>query len=1559
MSRISFGNDSSGPQFGINHGVINVLSDGIESPQQRVDHEILRSLAFPQMLDRRENVEPCHTNTCQWILDLEKYQSWRSEPRGLLWIKGKPGAGKSTLMVFLHGKLKSLQNGDQGIQGIQLDFFFTARGTEMQRTPLGMLRSLLNQIFDRDASVRPQVREAYEQRCRQFGYAEGKWEWPQAVLEELLAGVILASASRQQVTVFVDALDETGAESAQQLAAYFHRLIDRAEKKNAAIRICISCRHYPIIGSAQTMEIHVEQHNHKDIAAYIKDILAEAEVEDNPSEDIRQMLMEQLIQQANGVFQWARLIMPLARQRIFEGESFDDICYWLREVPAGLEDMYMYILNDVIEVRNLEQSFLLFQWVCLAERPLTVIEMRYALAGKNAQITRAPKTWEKIHGFVGSDERMKRRIKALSGGLAEVLSSGASNETVQVVHQSVNDFLRAKGLAALSDNIGASSPVLEREKILLQCQANLYRSCLVYLALLRVHGDISSDSQESKEDLIRNHPLLSYATTNLFIHAEKAAHSRVLILLNEQDILQQVIGQWAQIYRILDPFNPACPPRSTTIMHMAAAANLVDIIERVSLNSEGVARKDGDGNTAFHLAARHGHITGGKILRENAVDCEATNRGGKTALFEAAIYGHTEFVEWLLLEGVKLEATLGSQSALQVASLGGHQNVVEILLGAGAEVNANGGIYGNALQAAAYGKSSEVVQMLLNAGADVSARGGEYGNALQAATAAYEGSSEIVQMLLDAGADVNAQGGEYGNALQAAAYRESSDIVKVLLEAGADVNARGGEYGNALQAAAYRESSDIVKVLLEAGADVNAQGCVYGNALQAAAYGKSSEIVQMLLDAGADISARGGRYGNALQAATAAYEGSSEIVQMLLDAGADVNAEGGEYGNALQAAAYGKSSEIVQMLLHAGADVSARGGRYGNALQAATAVYGKGSEIVQMLLKAGADVNAQDGEYGNALQAAAASRESSDIVKVLLEAGADVNAQGGVYGNALQAAAAYGKSSKIVQMLLDAGADVKAQGGEYGNALQAATAYGKSSKIVQMLLDAGADISSRGGRYSNALQAAAYRGSSEIVQMLLDAGADVNAQGGGYGNALQAAACRESSNIVKVLLDAGADVNAQGGEYGNALQAAACRENNEIVQMLLDAGADVKAQGGEYGNALQAAAYGKSSEIVQVLLDAGADVSARGGRYGNALQAATAAYEGSSEIVQMLLDAGADVNARGGEYGNALQAAACRESSDTVKVLLEAGADVNAQGGEYGNALQAAACRENNEIVQMLLDAGADVNAQGGGYGNALQAAACRESSNIVKVLLDAGADVNARGGRYGSSLLAAVYQGHADQVQILLHAGANALLVNELDQTPLHIAASKNRLNLLHRFPKLLSPINTRDKLLQTPIHLAICLGHIDFAIKLLNFGANPSLPDGYGRNTLDWAVGNESLVHQIQNHGPSIVVTPDNTQELAVRQSILRISDTLLQSQLHFPWPLLQQLGRYLLFISDVDNAQCLFQLHLFQQTFIGTPTSIPSTVDYTQIKSIRPLKYRMCLIESLRSLRQHQRS
>jgi Ankyrin repeat len=57
--------------------------------------------------------------------------------------------------------------------------------------------------------------------------------------------------------------------------------------------------------------------------------------------------------------------------------------------------------------------------------------------------------------------------------------------------------------------------------------------------------------------------------------------------------------------------------------------------------------------------------------------------------------------------------------------------VVKNILPQRVNVNAHGGLYGNALQVASINAHEEVVQMLLNAGADVNAQGGFHGNALQ------------------------------------------------------------------------------------------------------------------------------------------------------------------------------------------------------------------------------------------------------------------------------------------------------------------------------------------------------------------------------------------------------------------------------------------------------------------------------------------------------------------------------------------------------------------------------------------------------------------------------------------------------------------------------------------------------------------------------------------------------------------------------------------------------------------------------------------------------------
>ncbi|KAJ6587435.1 ankyrin repeat domain-containing protein [Mycena vulgaris] len=270
-----------------------------------------------------------------------------------------------------------------------------------------------------------------------------------------------------------------------------------------------------------------------------------------------------------------------------------------------------------------------------------------------------------------------------------------------------------------------------------------------------------------------------------------------------------------------------------------------------------------------------------------------------------------------LLTQVKI-ASEAKDQALYTASYRGHSQMVQLLLDKGADVNAQGGYFGNALQAASFSGHELMVQLLINKDADVNAQGGRYWNALQAAS--LNGHELVVQLLIDKGADVNAHGGEYGNALQAALLNGHELVVQLLINKGADINAEGGEYGNALQAASYRGHEHVVQLLIDKGADVNAHGGRCGNALQAASSNGHELVVQLLINKGADVNAQEEYFGNALQAAS--YNGHELMVQLLIDKGADVNAQGGYFGNSLQAATSQGHEQVVQLLLNNGADTS-------------------------------------------------------------------------------------------------------------------------------------------------------------------------------------------------------------------------------------------------------------------------------------------------------------------------------------------------------------------------------------------------------------------------------------------------------------------------------------------------------------------------------------------------------------------------------------------------------------------------------------------------------------
>lgn len=125
---------------------------------------------------------------------------------------------------------------------------------------------------------------------------------------------------------------------------------------------------------------------------------------------------------------------------------------------------------------------------------------------------------------------------------------------------------------------------------------------------------------------------------------------------------------------------------------------------------------------------------------------------------------------FITLSGVGLGSTLDDwlyeswrpnfPALLFTADLDFYQ-LAELLLSVRAEVDeyCADSKFGFALQAAprAARNASRIVQLLLGNGANVNSQGGHFGNALQAAS--VMGNEPIVRLLIERGADVNAEGG--------------------------------------------------------------------------------------------------------------------------------------------------------------------------------------------------------------------------------------------------------------------------------------------------------------------------------------------------------------------------------------------------------------------------------------------------------------------------------------------------------------------------------------------------------------------------------------------------------------------------------------------------------------------------------------------------------------------------------------------------------------------------------------------------------------------------------
>ncbi|KAF5704914.1 ankyrin protein 3 [Fusarium mundagurra] len=877
--------------------------------------EILNSLDFEQIDARKLIIKAAHSKTCRWFLKHPDYLSWIdrqqvSQHHGFLWIRGKPGAGKSTIMKFIYLESKKK---DRKHQTLTASFFFNARGEILEKTVSGMYRSLLLQLFHGFPDLEcvlddPELLPRNQSGCP-----------PLNALKDLLRAAI-SKLGQRSFRCFIDALDECDEQQVMDLVEYFEDLAEQCTEENIDLRICFSSRHYPYIDIKFGIRIILEEEigHGSDLESYIKSNLR---IKDKT---LLAELQEKMLVKAAGVFLWVVLVVDIMNKENCRGRLA--LRRRLEQVPSGLSDLFKDLLKR--DNSNMEELQLSLFWILLSQRPLKPDEYYHAIWSGLYLEGLADLDIPEVD-TEDSEDCFARCVISSSKGLAEITKVKQSR--VQFIHESVRDFLiKDKGLRELWPELGPDWESVGHERLKLSCDS--------YFDLaIRNHKVVEAfDKYEYSLPQADMYPFLEYATRNVLYHSDLATNSA-----DQQSFLQRFrVSTWKQVVNAFEKFAVRKYSPAAAAMAKGDKASVLALLRLPSAIYEGMDITEGllpnidaggVSRTPLSWACENGHFGIARVLAER--DGQPINVNGSvySPLMLASKNGHTEIARWLVNRDADIHREYRKESAIWLATSNGHAEVVELLLDAGADLNTRG-----------------------------------VNNAPILCLAVKNGHENVVKLLLERGSNVKVEHRWETPLHLAAKMKGSRAIMKELLSYGADISARNASDRTPLMLAAGNTSIDEIEFLIRQGADVTTQDDFHHTCLHEAMRWSETplEVVQFLLENGAraDVCSKGGQTClHALAIGDAVIHTTGDLIQLVASRGADINHKDNAGHTPLYLMTiHGTMEALSEFADQPGVELNARDRRGKTPLHYAALHLPGTRRKLATLIEKGADVNSLD-----------------------------------------------------------------------------------------------------------------------------------------------------------------------------------------------------------------------------------------------------------------------------------------------------------------------------------------------------------------------------------------------------------------------------------------------------------------------------------------------------------------------------------------------------------------------------------------------------------------------
>jgi hypothetical protein len=411
-------------------------------PIHEIDSDfILASLDAPDLNLRLDSIDENFETTFEWVFEHDEFVTWLSKGNGVFWINGKPGSGKSTLMKFLfqHQKTEDyLFDWMLELQYNLVGFFFHYRGTLIQKSFEGLLRSLLRQIVQQQ----PELCE-YLQPFFINTKSSTRKHWSLSELAKALRDVLTQKEHCIRLCLFLDALDEFYG-NPDMICRFLMDLVEMQDGSRFSLKLCFSSRPWDVFEKAfgRFSKLSLQDYTKTDIQDYCLGMIEEAEA---PTEYL-EILVPDIVQRASGVFLWVSLVVKDLSNAMMNpqraSKSLEELRTILDTIPLELDGYYRRIIERMPNTYRWE-TFALLEAVIRAKQSADtrldqVVEAvsvsRCTTHAEAAQIIKSLRRRDPDSIFAQNS----RMLRLWGGGLVEVYHA-----RVQLMHQTVFEFVNS------------------------------------------------------------------------------------------------------------------------------------------------------------------------------------------------------------------------------------------------------------------------------------------------------------------------------------------------------------------------------------------------------------------------------------------------------------------------------------------------------------------------------------------------------------------------------------------------------------------------------------------------------------------------------------------------------------------------------------------------------------------------------------------------------------------------------------------------------------------------------------------------------------------------------------------------------------------------------------------------------------------------------------------------------------------------------------------------------------------------------------------------------------